>query len=304
MITIFSAPKPFRGDTKVHQYNAVLSWKRLHPEVQVLLIGEEEGTRQAAAELGVAHIPDVECNEYGTPLVSSIFGLACEHALHPHLCYANADIILTSRFLWCAKEVARRLSHFLMVGQRWDLDVEQPVDFDQLDWEEGLTSRVMASGRQMSPDGIDYLLFSKGVFQEVPRFAVGRAGWDNWMVYHAHATRTPIVNASVFITAVHQNHDYSHHPDGITGVWEGPEAMRNRELADGRYSVFTIEDANFRFNTNGGIERQFILRRHLRRLTATAMDASPPWIQKSAQKTKALLGKWQKRVKLPGFGWR
>jgi hypothetical protein len=294
VITIFTTPKPFRGATRVHQYNAVLSWKRLHPEVQVLLIGNEEGIRQVAAELGVAHVPDVECNEYGTPLVSSIFRLASERALHSHLCYANADIIFTSRFLWCAREVARRWSRFLMVGQRWDLNVDDSIDIERSGWEEGLISRVMASGTQMTPDGIDYLLFSKGVFQEVPRFAVGRAGWDNWMVYHAHATRTPIVNASVYITAVHQNHDYYHHPDGIAGVWEGPEAMRNRELADGRYSVFTIEDANFRFNTSGGIERQFILRRHLRRLAAAAMDSSPPWLQKRAEKIKAQLHKLRK----------
>ncbi|MFZ5866777.1 MAG: hypothetical protein ACOYXY_12920 [Thermodesulfobacteriota bacterium] len=295
MITIFSAPKPFRGDTKVHQYNAVLSWKCLHPEVQVLLIGEEEGTRQAAAELGVAHIPDVECNEFGTPLVSSIFSLALQHAVHPIFCYVNADIIFTSRFLWCAKEIAQRWGRFLMVGQRWDLDIDQPIDFVQSDWEERVTSQVKAVGKQMTPDGIDYLLFSNGLYQEVPRFAVGRAGWDNWMVYHAHATRTPIVNASVFITAVHQNHGYSHHQEGITGVWEGPEAMRNRELAGGRHSVFTIEDANFRFNTSGGIERQFILRRRLRRLAAAAIDSSPPWLQKRAEKIRALLQKLRKQ---------
>jgi hypothetical protein len=187
-----------------------------------------------------------------------------------------------------------------MVGQRWDLDVDHSIDIEQPDWEQRLISQATAAGKQMTPDGIDYLLFSKGLYQEVPRFAVGRAGWDNWMVYHAHVIGVPIVNASVFITAVHQNHDYSHHPDGDRGVWEGPEAMRNLELAGGRYSVFTIEDANLRFNTSGGIERQFILRRHLRRLAATAIDSSPPWLQKRAEKIKGLLDKWRKGVKPPG----
>ena len=104
-----------------------------------------------------------------------------------------------------------------MVGQRWDLDVDHSIDIEQPDWEQRLISQATAAGKQMTPDGIDYLLFSKGLYQEVPRFAVGRAGWDNWMVYHAHVIGVPIVNASVFITAVHQNHDYSHHPDGDRG---------------------------------------------------------------------------------------
>ncbi|MBM4328813.1 MAG: hypothetical protein FJ118_16830 [Deltaproteobacteria bacterium] len=302
MITIFTTPKPFRGDTKVRQYNAIRSWKRLCPEVQALLIGDEEGTDRAAAELGAAHIPDVEGNEYGTPLVSSIFALASEHARYRLLCYVNADIILTGRFIWCAREITQRWSRFLMVGQRWDLDIDRPIDFSRPDWEEELVSEVMAAGKQMSPDGIDYLLFSKGLYRELPRFAVGRAGWDNWMVYRAYSLGAPIVNASAFVTAAHQNHDYSHLPEGIAGVWEGPEALRNRELAGGRYSIFTIEDANFRFSKSGCIERQFIVRRRLRRVVAAAMDFSPSWALKPARKAKELLGKWRKRVWLAGTG--
>jgi len=40
----------------------------------------------------------------------------------------------------------------------------------------------------------------------------------------------PIIDASEMITVVHQNHDYSHHPQGKKGVWEGLEAKRNQEL--------------------------------------------------------------------------
>ena len=78
LITLFSAPKPF---TDPHiatiQRNAIKSWTLL-PDVDVILLGDEEGLAEAADELGVKHIPDVARSESGTPLISSMFHLARE----------------------------------------------------------------------------------------------------------------------------------------------------------------------------------------------------------------------------------
>ena len=54
MLTIFTAPKPFTNPhIDLIQRNAIRSWVALGPEVEVLLIGEEEGLAEAARELGV-----------------------------------------------------------------------------------------------------------------------------------------------------------------------------------------------------------------------------------------------------------
>jgi len=44
MITIFSNPRSFTGPFKILQYNAIRSWKYLHPDVQIILFEDEEGT--------------------------------------------------------------------------------------------------------------------------------------------------------------------------------------------------------------------------------------------------------------------
>ena len=41
-------------------------------------------------------IPDVDRNEFGTPLLSSVFGRVEERARHDQLLYVNADLILFS----------------------------------------------------------------------------------------------------------------------------------------------------------------------------------------------------------------
>ena len=76
-LTIFTAPKPFIDPhISIIQKNAIHSWQNIGKDVDVLLIGDEEGMAEAAFDLGVRHLPDVECNQMGTPLVSSIFDLA------------------------------------------------------------------------------------------------------------------------------------------------------------------------------------------------------------------------------------
>jgi hypothetical protein len=73
LITIFTAPKPFT-DPHIYiiQRNAIRSWLELGNDVEVLLLGDEEGMEEFAAEFGVTHIKEIKCNQLGTPLVSSL----------------------------------------------------------------------------------------------------------------------------------------------------------------------------------------------------------------------------------------
>ena len=73
MFTIFAVPKAFVGQVGVIQRNAIASWLRLTPGLQVLLFGKEPGTKEAARELDVDHVSSIRCNEYGTPLADDVF---------------------------------------------------------------------------------------------------------------------------------------------------------------------------------------------------------------------------------------
>ena len=60
-----------------------------------------------------------------------------------------------------------------------------------------------------------------------------------------------MIDASRSVIAVHQNHDYSHHPLGSKGVLEGEEAKRNHELAGGWDHIFTVDNAQYRLGEDG-----------------------------------------------------
>jgi len=268
MLTLFSIPKPFRGHIAVIQRNAIRSWTLLRPACEIILFGDDEGTAEVAAEFGVRHVPDVARNEFGTPLVSDLFAQAQRLASHDLLCYVNADIILLSDFIKAVQQVTNWKRRFLMVGQRWDVDINELWDFKQSDWEEQLQAYVSEHGKLHPRTGIDYFVFPRGLWESLPPFALGRTVWDNWLIYSARARRAPVIEATQAVTIVHQNHDYTHIPDGAEGAWKGPEAQRNLALAGGYAHVFTLKDATHRLTLSGpkvDLSRSR-LRRHLETL--------------------------------------
>jgi hypothetical protein len=233
------------------QRNAVGSWRALGPEVEILLLGDDPGVAGCARQFGVRHIPEVARTDAGAPRVDDIFRRAEQSATQPLLCYLNADIILGRDFLSAVGTMAEFHQQFLMVGQRWNLDFNETIDFSDPDWEERIRAQVRSNGRLEDPSGIDYFIYRPGLWKSIPPFGVGRTMWDNWLVYRARAQGAVVVDATAVIQVIHQNHGQGHHPQGFQGVWYGPEAERNMELAGGLAHYFTIEDATHRLTVNG-----------------------------------------------------
>jgi hypothetical protein len=251
MLTFLTSPKPFRGHIGVIQHNAIQSWKLVHPGAEVILFGDAEGAEEAARELGVRHVPQVKGNELGTPYLASILDGGRELTSNALLCYVNCDIILLPDFRPALEQLAVLNTSFLMAGQRWDTDVTEQVDFSRPDWQAALRQRALTANRRRAPRWIDYFVFSRDLFaQNTPPLVIGRAGFDNWMMWYARSAGARVINASQVVVAIHQNHDYSHHPEGEKGIYHGGEALQNFAIMKGgRYA--TLENATDRLTPLG-----------------------------------------------------
>lgn len=253
-VTLFSAPKSF---TNPHiatiQRNAIKSWTLL-PEVEVILLGEETGLAEAARELSVKHIPNVKCNESGTPLISSMFELARENSQSDLLCIINADMILMPDFLEAARRSRMLRDKFVLLSRRWDLDVTQPIEFTE-GWQDRLRSMSHRQGSLHRPAGSDFFLFPKSCYTDIPNFTIGRAGWDNWMIYKARKEKWPVIDCTPSVMIIHQNHDYSHLPGGKPH-YEHPDTNENIRLAGGQANIrYTILDATHQLAADGKLVR-------------------------------------------------
>ena len=295
LITLFSAPKPFTDPHIVTiQRNAIKSWTLL-PDVEVILLGEETGLAETARELRVKHISSVARNTNGTPLISSMFQLARENSNSELLCIINADIILMTSFVEAAKQVVKLKDNFVLLSQRWDLDVTQPIEFTS-GWQDRLSFIVNRQGTLHRPAGSDFFLFPHSSFREVPPFAIGRAGWDNWMIYKARRENWPVIDGTPSMMIVHQNHDYSHLPGGKPH-YEHPDTNENIRLAGGTAAVrYTILDSTHQL-VDGKLSRLRMTSLRFMRNVELFLRAIFFFLPENMIENIARPKRWKKRIK-------
>jgi hypothetical protein len=245
VLTIFSTPKPFKGLSAIQQTNAVESWKRLGAEVLLLdtpkYIARKLGGVKCVLSDGLRYGPG------GLPLVPDLFKLAERYATHDLLVYANADIIFATNLVSAMRRVADRFDQFLMVGQRWDIELNKKLYGLNDEW---LQRIIMGQGKLHSVSGKDWFAFRRPLGLEFPPFVIGRVMWDNWLLNAALEAGIPVVDATECVTAVHQEHGY---PDG----WLYDEgAEYNRGLCDVPPNKGRISEANWVMDREGITKRE------------------------------------------------
>lgn len=278
-LTFFTFPKPFTGDRAVAQRNAIHSWILLEPRPTVILFGNATGTDSVAKELDVIHAPVVESSPTGLPYMASMMAKAA--LLAPARCFVfiNSDIILSPEFGAVVEAVETYYSRYVMIGKRTELSGWTAAVRDRISVEAAIRS-ARNLGYLQKGCFIDYIAFTEGVWDEIPRFVIGRPRFDQWLVHHALLSASvAVVDASDVIAAVHQAHDYHHlrssSTQGIIANYsaidymslhrDDPDAEWNEKLA-GNYTNYDkgrTENAPWKVvPCSTSCEARFCLRHH------------------------------------------
>ena len=248
-ITIFTMPKAFRGHFDVIQRNAVRSWMLLEPTPEIILLGDDPGVAEVSREFGLVHIPDIRCDSHGSPLISDIFGKAQSRASNEIMTYINSDIILLSDFMPAVKQVVGSVSDFLITGRRWDADIAGLLDFSDAGWEEKLRRYVATNAFMHWPTGMDYFVFKRGLWGEIPDFAIGRKSYDGWFVGTQIDQAKVVIDATEMVTAIHQDHEYGRKVD------HRQQEILNRQLAGAVVSLGSTSCPAWKLTRQGVIPR-------------------------------------------------
>lgn len=257
MITIFALPRPFEGPFAIIQRNAIKSWTLLKPKCEIILFGNELGTAEISREFGLKHIPELKTNEFGTYLLDDIFTKAQQTASFEIMAKVNADNILMNDFLEGIESLRRfHKGQFLMVGQRWDVDVKELIQFNTSGWEKNLRERLKKEGKLHGMSGMDYWIFTRNIQLDPPPFTEGRFTTDGWLVSKAKSYKIPVIDGTKVITLVHQNHYY---PQKAKSFYE-TERQRNIKLAGGLSRIMTLRDADL-ILTKEGLKKPSLSRR-------------------------------------------
>ena len=253
-LTIFAVPRSFKGHTGVIQRNAITSWTHLPDDIEILLIGDDDGVKEIADEFSIRHLPNIKRNELGTPLLDSVFQLAHQHASAGMMMYLNSDIILTSSIGKMLKAIEQtEAERFLAIGQRYDFNQTELIDFCP-EWESRIEAKAKNCGTYASILCKDYFVFPSSMYHSIPSFSIGRGNWDSWMVAHSVDQGIPVFDVTEQLFAGHQNHDHLHSGGRAKAYVTGAEAKANKKLAGGtNYVAGSV--ATHRITESGEIQR-------------------------------------------------
>jgi hypothetical protein len=264
-LTILATPKPFQGHVGIIQRNAIASWTRLLPTPEIYLFGDEPGTTKIATELRLHYLADIARNEFGTPLLNDLLKRAREFSSTQLLCYVNCDIILVQEFLEAIARVKAVFRHFLAVAHRLNIDVRVHLDF-AAGGEERFRREVLPRGVPGDHTAIDFFVFPRDAYLEVPPLALGRAWFDQWLIKEARRLKIPVVDITEAAPAIHQTHAYEHIEGGQKGAYWGEEALRSLAIYGGKPHAFTLLDVTHELTFAGGLRRvHFRRERHVAR---------------------------------------
>lgn len=203
-------------------------------------MGKEHGSKEVARLLGCKHFPGVESNEYGTPLISSMFSCADALAHHDLLCCINADIVLLPDFV-AAVERLLAFRKFLMIGRRWNwgryappVRVGHPAWWDRI-----VRAEAKRCGRRKKrTGGSDYFVYRKGMYKDrFPPLVIGTRRWDLWTIGDALQKNIPVIDATEDVLAIHQWHPEQPRASG--------EVRKNMEIVGPDSYKATVADATW-----------------------------------------------------------
>lgn len=244
MIAIFTSPRPFTGEFDKIQRNAILSWKKL-TNVKIFVFDDESKTsKKICDEYEVEYVPDVQKNKNGTPLMGDCLENIRYRSGASIVAHVSTDMILTENFIETIGKVHKIFnnSKYYMIGQR--INIDDKLNLDEMQLDTIAIANLKKKGKLHPPTAMDYFVFPEQFKIKMPPFAIGRPGWDSWLIAHCKKNSIPIVDATNAISAFHQNHSY---PSKKLSYFQ-EECDYNFHLAGGNSNLMNIREADFQYN--------------------------------------------------------
>ena len=246
MITIFTTPKDFKNEFEIIQKNAINSWRALSNDIEIIIMGNSFGAKEVADSIKAIYIKNVPSSESDVPTLPGLFKTAEKSARYELLCYINADIILPKNFLDVINLLKKNGKNFLAVGHRWDLKVKKEINFYDSKMNNTFWNYAKIYSKKHAPTGIDYFIFKKNTFKNIPDLVIGRFCWDNWLLWYARRKFMALIDLSSLIFAIHQNHTYLFQTfKSSSDVELSRDGLLNKKLIKNR--GLNLLDTNFIF---------------------------------------------------------
>lgn len=227
-LIIFTTCKPFIGDDKWRQEQAIKSWTEINMDKIIIIFGIDEGVEEICNKYNLVHIKDIKC-VHGVPYVNDLFSISSDYAndddillwTNSDMIYFNEDIIKTINAFKKYKE-ENNIKNYMIVGQRHDwcnTKILDHFDKDKFIANSEKCEQTNAIKYLDHPKhkicihktcGIDYIFHNKEAYKNKINNKVVIAGalHDNLLVRVGLSNNYFTCDATASIFALHENHSY------------------------------------------------------------------------------------------------
>ncbi|XP_069135178.1 uncharacterized protein [Argopecten irradians] len=215
LVTLFTSWRTFPKRYEVYN-NTLRNWLTLQPHVKLLLFTNDK-VSEKYKQLGWTVLP-IKHQIKNFTVLKSMFLEAMELIPKSKLYgFSNGDLLFTGSFVDSLLAITKSplLSNktYMVVGRR--LSTPKVTREEASSWEN--IQKASKRGKLM-PDtyGIDYFITTpKYNWKNVPDLQIGRAFYDNWVVYDARRKGYSVIDATGSLLAVHQDSPFF--PGSLSG---------------------------------------------------------------------------------------
>lgn len=220
--------KPLNNeDITIMQKNSIRSWSRLPIDKKILVFNKNQSVIDMCEDLDVEVVSDYDHSSYSDiPTWVSMKNIASEHAENGDvIVWVNSDVMFDETLLNTINTVNESINDFVLVGQKYDWH-----NFTLLDTIPNFN--LFENLSVHSEWAIDYFIFKKHVFLDVPKFFIARMRFDNFLMDKAIKEHTAI-DCSETIFCIHHRHDYGPNTDKkFSDIYETSSYQTEQKIND------------------------------------------------------------------------
>lgn len=200
MITIYSTFRTF----EIKEYNkiqrdALESWLKLDPRPEILILGNDPGTARVCKEYGVTHIDSVPVTRCGTPYLNAMIEMAEAYAANDIMLLLAGDVMIAQDTIDVARKMKKLTDKFCVCARK-----------KHVEWNKG--KKKFSFKKWATWQAGDYYMHTKGLFDGMPAFLIGRHLCEKYM-YRMACQANALVDATDRITVLHQSHPHFFRPE-------------------------------------------------------------------------------------------
>jgi len=220
-LTIFTSFDYSEDKAQINN-NTLVGVRTIEGRINFILYTDCSSARQMgeSAKWTVRPVPKTHV---GIPVLSSMFLEAMSTLTTHFYLYMNADILFDSDLMVTLNKVqsyleARNMSRhpLLMVGRRKNVETISSSGLTTDNKWRTIIQRSYLNFKLFQNDALDYFIVNRYfLWENIPKFVIGRVGFDNWLMTYARMHNYVTVDATASILAVHQTRSGQNH-EGFT----------------------------------------------------------------------------------------